>query len=155
MDVEKRYTGSYEKVVDEKESGFDWNALLYWLGSLIVSLIPLYLELIKYLNIHDEININFWSYYFIKGDILWVFATLLLFVLVDSNAKKRKKEKKWVKNTFNLGIVVFVFTEATFIIFNALNILDTKIWPLYIGVSLVIISLVISTPLKIEFIKED
>lgn len=155
MDTENRYTGSYEKVPDEKKQGFDWSALLYWLGSLIVSLIPFYLEVIKYLNIHDEINSNFWSYCFTKGDILWVFATLLLFVLVDSNAKKRKKEKKWVNNIFNLGVVVFVFTEATFIIFNILSIADTKIWPLYFGIPLVITTLVISTPLKIEFIKED
>lgn len=149
-----KYKGSYQKKLAPKKDSFDWSALIYWLLSLLISLIPMYIELIKYLNQHEKIDIDFLKYYFVKGDILWVFSTLLLFVLMDLSLKKRKKEKKWVKNTCLVGRGVFLITEITWILFNTLNISDEVVWPLYIGVPLVILSLIISTPLKIEFIKE-
>ena len=94
---------------NEKSYGFDWGTLVFWLGSLLLSLVPMYIELIKYYNLNQKIDVNFWTNYFTKGDILWVFSTLLLFVLVDSKSKRRKEEKKWVKIVFNVGIVLFYF----------------------------------------------
>ncbi len=148
------YRGTYRKEFSKNKSTFDWSALIYWLMSLLISLIPLYIEFIKYLNVHGKIDINFWASYFISGDILWVFSTLLLLVLVDSSIKKRKDEKKWVKNLFFGGVVVFIFTEVTWIVFNFLDISEAT-WSLYIGIPLITMSIVVSTPLKIEFIKED
>ena len=151
--MSNRYNGSYEMETNDKNHGFDWSTLVFWIGSLLLSLVPMYIELIKYYNVNQEIDVEFWTHYFTKGDILWVFSTLLLFVLVDSKSKRRKEEKKWVKIVFNVGIVLFAISEATFILFN--TIVEPAIWPLYIGIPIVITTLAISTPLKIEFIKED
>lgn len=149
------YRGSYKKEISDNKGVFDWNALIYWLVSLIISLIPLYIEFIKYLNTNGKVDINFWTSYFVNGDILWVFSTFLLFALVDSFNKKRKKEKIWVKNLFVFGVLVFLATEVTWIVFNFLNIDAGAVWTLYIGIPLIMTTVVVSTPLKIEFIKED
>ena len=150
------YRGSYKKEVSANEWTFDLSALIQWLITLLISFIPLYIELIKYLNTTGEIDRSFWISYFVKGDILWVFSTFLLFVLMDFSIKKRKKEKKWIKILFFAGVLVFIFTEATWIAFNILDIdEEASVWSLYIGIPLIFLSLSISTPLKIEFIKEN
>lgn len=149
------YKGTYERKTDEKNGSFDWSALIYWLVSLLVSLIPLYIEFIKYFNSQGKIDSKFWTNYFVNGDILWVFSTVLLFALVDSLIKKRRKEKKWVKNLSVFGIFFFLLVEVTWIAFYCMTISVDNVWPLYVGVPLIVISMIISTPLKIEFIKED
>lgn len=153
--MKNNYKGTYERQEINNTGSFNWKALIYWVVSLIVSLIPLYIELIRYLSIHQKIDLIFWNTCFVKGDILWVFSTLLLFVLVDSAIKKRKNEKKWVENLSLVGILVFIITEATWIGFYLSDVAQDAVWPLYIGLPLIIVSMIISTPLKIEFIKED
>lgn len=149
------YNGNYEKYEVPKKGSFNWNALIYWLISLLISLLPMYIELIKFVNEHGQLKVQFLTNYIVNGDILWVFSTLLLFVLADSHLKTRKKEKKWVKNLFLIGCLVFVFIEATWLAFYFMDIVETVKWPLWIGSIMIALSLIIATPLKIEFIKED
>ena len=92
--MSNRYNGSYEIETNDKNHGFDWSTLVFWIGSLLLSLIPMYIELIKYYNVNQEIDVEFWTHYFTKGDILWVFSTLLLFVLVDSKSKSKERRKE-------------------------------------------------------------
>ena len=149
----KKYKGTYEKQIEKKNSSHDWSALIYWLGSLAISLIPLYIDIIIYFNSQKKIDSKFWTDCFVNGDILWVFSTVLLFALFESLTKKRRKAKDWIKNLSIFGVVFFLIVEVTWIVFYFLPISIDEVWPLYVGVPLIVISMIISTPLKIEFIK--
>lgn len=148
-----KYNGTYKKTTNT--DNFDWGALISWLTSLVISFIPLYIELIKYLDQKGFVDFNFFTKAFIEGDVLWIFSTVLLFVLVDAIIKKRYNGKIWIKIFLIIGVLIFVIAEATWIAFLFIDIPDDAIWPLFFLIPISIFSIVISTPLKIEFIKED
>ena len=152
-----KYNGTYKKT----KKSFNWVAFVVWIISLIISLIPMYFELIKYINAYDELDIQFLKNCCINGDLMWAISTLLLFSLtdfVDFYCKQKKKSTN-IENKYLilllLGIVVFVIGEGTFLLLSILEIKETAMWPLYFCLPIIILSLVIATPLKIRFIKED
>lgn len=153
--MKKIYNGKVHRTEKSNKISLNLNALIYWLCSLVISLLPLYISIIKYYNTAHTIDTAFWHNVFVSGDILWVFATVLLFSLVDSVSKKRRKEKEWTKFLVLIGVVVFLLAEATWILFNNMEIAKDAIWPIYCGIILIVLIMLIATPLKIEFISED
>lgn len=156
------YTGEVEhKIVNTSPKGqFNWIALLVWLGSLIVSLVPIYLSALKYLIENNVIDLKFWFKCFTADDILWVFSTVLLFSLVNYFAKLYPgTAKKHSKSNLSLGLfvfgwIIFVFAEATWLFFKYV-LKSFSTWPIVLGVIWVIIIMLISTPLQIDFIRSE
>lgn len=154
---------SYDSNIKTKtitsEPSFDWSALIIWIVSLIISMIPIYIAMLKYLTANNQLDFNFLKQCFMEDDIIWVFATVLLFALANSISKhlnKKKKTPNWIKCVMPLGIVVFAIMETTWVVFKyVLNVPVTASWPVWLGIIFIVISLIISTPLQIDFIKED
>lgn len=135
---------------------FDWVAFLIWILSLLFSLVPIYISLIQHLiEFNGEIKGEFWFACFKEYDILWVFATVLLFCCTNqiTNALKHPQKKSIIALTV-VGVALFGIIEATWIGFK--YFLKTyQAWPLYFGAVLIVLSLVIATPLQINFIKNE
>ena len=152
--MSKPYNGKIIRKEYYSKSAINIIPFIYWIGSLIVSLLPLYISMFKYYAEHQNVDSAFWRYSFVKGDILWVFATVLLFVIIDSFSTKNLK-KNSTKVLCILGIILFLFVEATWILFNNYDIKGNGLWPVYLGIILISLVLIISTPLKINLIKEE
>lgn len=153
-DLKMNYNGEINRTQSSNKISFNWKALIYWLCSLVVSLIPLYISIVRYYGEYQTIDTAFWKNAFVNEDILWVFATVLLFALADSVSKKRTKEKQWTQIFIPIGFVVFLLTEVTWILFNNIIIKD-GLWPIYLGIILIVLTMILATPLKLEFINED
>lgn len=155
------YTGNVEHEVISAKGRFNWAALLIWICSLIISLVPIYLSAISYLVENNVIDINFLFNCFTKDDILWVFSTVLLFSLVNyyspkfcSPATKRRSRNNLSLSLSIFGVAVFVFTEATWLVFKYV-VKSFATWPIILGAIWVIIIMIISTPLQIDFIRNE
>lgn len=148
-------------VVSANKPKFDWIAFLIWIVSLVVSLVPIYLLLVQHLiESNGELKAEFWFNCFKDYDVLWVFATLLLFSCVSpiTNVRKISKSGKHPKNSITaliiVGFVVFVFIEALWLVFKYL-LQEYQAWPIYLGTGFIILSLIIATPLQINFILNE
>ena len=118
MNKDKIYNAKICKIKAKSKGKFNWESFGLWICSIVVSLLPLYILGMQYLAEHNRLDKAFWVLAFVKGDVLWVFSTVLLFSLIDSVSKKRNREKKWVKGLQCFGLVVFLFSEGTWIYFN-------------------------------------
>lgn len=154
-ELKMNYSGKINRTQSSNKISFNWKALIYWLCSLVVSLIPLYISIVRYYGKYQTIDTTFWRSVFVNEDILWVFATVLLFALADSVSKKRTKEKQWTQVFIPIGFVVFLLTEVTWILFNNIIIIKDESWPIYLGTILIVLTMVFATPLKLEFINGD
>lgn len=147
-----------EEVDTEGKKAFNWFAFFLWMISLIISLIPVYISALKYLGTGKALDIDYWFQCITKDDVLWVFATLLLFSLFNSftssMSTRRVFKKKVLYFLYMVAVFIFVLIEATWICLKYF-VETVTIWPVYLGVFLVICSLIISTPLEINFIRNE
>lgn len=156
--------GKYERasnvVVEDlskiKKNKFNWLSLGVWLISLVLSLIPIYLSFLQHLQEYGTIDDSFWFNCFVEYDILWVFATFLLFTCINpiTCMINRKARPGWVTGLTVLGGVLFIFTEATWLFFKY-RVISYATWPITLGFVLIALTVVISTPLQINFIKGE
>lgn len=143
------------------EPKFNWIALLIWISSLIISLVPIYIPLIQHLDKHNgQITSEFWFACFKEYDILWVFATVLLFSCVNhvtgmcKNIKSGKSSPNSITALTIAGLMLFAVIEAVWIAFK--YFLNTyQSWPIYCGSVLILLSIIIATPLQINFIMNE
>ena len=152
----------YGGQVQQKEVGvegnkaFNWFAFFLWIISLIISLIPVYISALKYLGSGKGLDTDYWFQCITKDDVLWVFATLLLFALFNSlislMTTKRSIKRKLLLFLYIIAALIFVLIEATWICLKYF-VETVAIWPIYLGIFLMICSLIISTPLEINFIR--
>lgn len=157
MSHQKEYNGEVVEESKTTKRKFNWIALLLWLGSLVISLIPIYIPLVQHLiETNGEIKQDFWFACFKEYDTLWVFATVLLFSCVNQGTIERKyaKAKTLIKSLAVIGLILFGFLEATWITFK--YYLQTyQAWPITLGTILIVVSLIIATPLQIDFIVNE
>lgn len=152
----------YNGQVQQKEVGvegnkaFNWVAFFLWIISFIISLIPVYISALKHLGSGKGLDTDYWFQCITKDDVLWVFATLLLFALFNS-LTSTMTAKRTGKNTLLIllhivSALIFILIETTWICLKYF-IETTTEWPIYLGAFLMICSLIISTPLEINFIQ--
>lgn len=156
--MKSQYSGQVlKKEVDvEANKAFNWFAFFLWMISLIISLIPVYISALKWLGSNKALDIDYWFQCITKDDVLWVFATLLLFALFNSftssMSTKRSFKKRLLHFLYIIAVLIFVIIEATWICLKYF-IETVAVWPVYLGIFLMCCSLIISTPLEINFIR--
>lgn len=158
--MKPQYSGQVQQKEVDKEGNkaFNWLAFFLWMISLIISLIPVYISALKYLGSGKALDVDYWFQCITKDDVLWVFATLLLFALfnsfISSMTTKRRIKKNRLHFLYIIAVLIFVLIEATWI--GLKYFVETvAVWPINLGVVLIICSLIISTPLEINFIRNE
>lgn len=150
------YNGSVEgreESTNEKKK-FNWAALGIWLSSLVISLLPVYAFLLTWLGQKEVLDWEFAFECITQYDVLWTFSTVLLFSLFNCYVSGRAKKKGIYTFLLNVGRVLFVFMEITWYVFKY-NVKSFTYWPIALGMILIVCSLIISTPLQIDFIKSE
>lgn len=152
--------GQKPKVHSENGKRFDGLSFSVWLASVIISYCPLYVSMIAYWNEHNTLDSRFWLKCFVEDDILWTAATVLLLCIVNQIVSFQKRrsgdEPKGliIPSTAVWGIVVFIFSEATWLMLESLQIPDTAIWPIVLGTIALVLTMGFAIPMQINFIKD-
>lgn len=155
--------GAYKGSVPRKRStsskvGFDWKALGLWLLSIVISLIPVYITILNQIRLGKPLGTEFWFECYGEYDVLWVFGTVLLLCCFNIFSKN-SSTKQSGKTLAVVGLVFFAFLEATWLCFKYLNFENTTPEGLArlvaLGNVLIIVAVLISTPLQVNFIKSE
>lgn len=158
MSQQKKYTGEVvsEDEVQVQNGKFNFIALICWIAALVLSLIPVYIELVPHLiKNNGVIAKEFWFACFKEYDVLWVFSTVLLFSLVNHLSKPKSQKKKGIIIALSIiGAVFFAFLEATWLLYKYL-LGDFQMWPISLGTILIVVAMIVATPLQIDFIKTE
>lgn len=157
------YSGSVkeQKKTVREIPKLNWVALIIWIGSILASLIPIYVHvLIWRLNSENE-KIALGQLIFdciTKQDMLWIFSTVLLFAIVNCAvnyfAGQHKKMAKVTGALIAVGVALFVFMEITWAVFKYFTS-EYITWVVVLSVLLMFAALVISTPLQIDSLKDE
>jgi hypothetical protein len=152
------YNGKVYTIEEDNSCKFDWLAFGIWIFSLVVSLLPIYLLLLSHLKQSGTIDVNFAFKCFVTEDTIWVFSTVLLFTLANCFVQsiRKRKTRPWAVFLMLFGTFVFIVSEITWVYFKSnMTVESVIIWPIWVSIILIVVSLVISTPLQINFIKGE
>lgn len=151
--MESTYTGTVKESNKKVNGKFNVSALILWLCTLVVSLIPIGIEMLEYLNINGKIDSMFWLQCFVEGDLLWTFSTLVLFSVMNYFSRQQVIKANIL---VLIALSVFALTEALWFFFRySVTATEGTMWPIILGTICVIFSLIIATPLQIDFIRNE
>ena len=132
---------------------FNWTALAIWLAILVISVLPMGISLLDAAVDDQAIDYNFWGKCLYNQDMMWMFATLVLFAVFNHVSGNKGK----FGTTAVIGIVVFILTELLWLYFkfnSEAEAIQYESWMIDIGIYCASASVIISTPLQINFVKE-
>ena len=170
--MKNKYTGTVRSERTKSKRPLKWISFVSWLISIVFSLAPIYLILLRHLSENEGIVLREFAFRcFVIEDTLWIFSTLLLFSIINYvikciDALSRNKTKKTKNQSFGnawhiililIGAVCFLTTEFTWLYFELTFDLNSVVlgWPIWLSVALIFISLMVSTPLQINSLKGD
>ena len=170
--MKNQYTGTVRSERTKAKQPLKWISFSSWLFSIVVSLIPIYLILLRHLGENKGIVLREFAFRcLVIEDTLWIFSTLLLFSIIDYVIKyidilNRNKAKKTKNQSFGnvghiililIGAICFFTTELTWLYFELTFDLNSAAvgWPIWFSIALIFISLMVATPLQINSLKGD
>lgn len=146
------YDGTVSTKVETETKSSNGLALLSWVCSLLISLLPIWILLLQYYSEYEKIDRIFWIRCFVSEDILWVIATVLLFSVINAGIKEKRKGKNFFGALTIVGITVFVFIESLWVFFEYIvNPKPTGLWTVWFGSISSAIAILIAAPLQLEF----
>ncbi len=137
---------------------FDWKGFGLWVLSLLLSMMPVYIAVLKHCMAGEAFTLEFIIECYGEHDVLWAFGTVLLFCCFNIFSKKQNTNK-WAKPCAFCGLFVFLFIEITWYIFkyhsseNASAVGLTAL--VIIGSIFLVASILIATLLQIYCLKVE
>lgn len=139
-----------------------WPAFASWLTSVFVSFIPLYVHILNWLANNSNNKQSIWILLLdciARQDVLWIVSTILLFAIVNcitNYLSGTRRKLKWHIAIFTLlGAVFFILLDVTWVLFKYSISLKDQHWPVSLGITLSILSLLIAAPLQINSHKSE
>ncbi len=160
--MDKNYNGKLERCeIKPYKSHFNVWGFLFWILSLFISLIPIYINMIGYYDQNGEINKMFLFLCFTEYDALWVFTTFLMFILFDAISMWIHNKLKVDRSTNKLiifAIIVTILTEATWIALRCTNFKNPLVhidWVNWLGCIEIVLTILLSAPIRIYLLKKE
>lgn len=86
------YNGQIKRKNVKRKKTIDWKSLLLWYTGIIISFLPIIVDMCVYLAKHHTFAQKYWINLCLKGDLLWILATIIVLTILDcigANAEKK------------------------------------------------------------------
>lgn len=160
MDGKKLLTdlAGLTKKTSIKLKKISWKSLFWWYLGIMISLIPGFFEAIVYLADHEELDLEFWIKLSLRGDLLWVLATIMAISFIDYIISLRAKKTNFTALKKVCLIVAGILWGVTFgiwIIFKYVYPSDFgRAIPVIITAALFAVTVLVCSPLHVEEVGE-
>lgn len=113
------YNGEIKSYRIKKKNKANWKLLLLWYTGIVVSFLPIFVDILVFLSQNDKITRKYWTEVCLKGDILWILATIIVLTVIDyisEDGRKRGIKKVCaVVATIMWGVVFAVWVVFKYI----------------------------------------
>lgn len=144
------YNGEIKRKSIKKKETIDWKSLLLWYTGIIISFLPIIVDMCVHLSNHQYFTQEYWINVCLKGDLLWILATIIVLTIIDYVGGNTKKEG-FKLICIIVGIVLWGISFAIWCIFKYVYPKDYN-GQIPITITLVIggLTLLFCSPLQIK-----
>ena len=76
------YTGTIKRRRKKKKTAINIRSIALWYAGILVSFTPVAIDVVAYLA-KDTLNRSYWVKVCLRGDILWILATIIVLTVID------------------------------------------------------------------------
>lgn len=147
------YNGKIESKTFKKKKKIDIRSFVLWYIGIVFSFLPIFFDMIVFLSDHERVTKEYWTGVCLKGDILWILATVIVLTVVDYFSDGKKK--KGYKVRFAVaGIIMWGIVFGFWIVFKYVYATDFKgDWPIAITLIVAGFTLTCCTPLQVKLME--
>lgn len=147
------YNGKIESKTVIKKKKTNVKAFILWYVGIVISFLPVFLDGLIYLSEHDRFTERYWMGVCLKGDVLWILATIIVLTVIDYFSDGGRK--RGYKLGFAIaGIVMWGIVFAVWIVFKYIYAADYEgIGPIVITLIAAGITLTCCTPLQVKLME--
>lgn len=144
------YTGQIKKHNKKKKAKINWKSLIIWYIGIILSFLPILVDMCVYLSKHDSFELEYWINVCLKGDLLWIFATILILTIIDYAANGNKTSG--FKNVCMIsGVILWGLTFGLWLLFKYVYPEDYNgLFPIIMTAIFGGVALIVCSPLQIK-----
>lgn len=151
------YNGNIKRRTIKKKSEINFGALFMWYLGIVVSFLPIIIDMCVYLAKNTKLNMQYWINTCLKGDLLWILATIIVLTIIDYLGNESEKVNKGYKSLFSkVGMVLWGVVFAMWTVFKYVFPTDyTRKWPIAVTLIFAAITLIICTPLQVKIVEVE
>ena len=145
------YKGTITKTYEDKDIKPDFMPLFVWVIGVVISLFPLFTDIIVHLSKGENLDKHFWLLMCLRGDLLCIMATMLVLTVMDifKTYNEKKGRTETVLALLAMGLCCFLFAAWTLFKYVFPDSYDGDL-PIVMVLVFAAISVIISSTLQIK-----
>lgn len=150
------YEGKVKKRIYKKRAKIkiDFKSYLFWWGGIVISFFPVFIDILVHEAHKESFDKAYWSQLCLKGDILWILATILIMTVISY--ENDEHNSNIVNNCSKVCTVLWGCACICWGIFKYEFPNDyIGNWPIIITCSLGVLVVLFCSPLQIRITNES
>lgn len=150
------YNGKIERCSIKKKKKINIKSLLLWYLGIVISFLPILIDMIVYLSKNENFTKQYWIGVCLRGDVLWILATIIILTAIDYFSNDEKKGTLKLVCAI-IGMVLWGVVFAIWSVFKYIYTVDyERNFPIIVTFVVSAITLMCCSPLqiKIEEVKD-
>lgn len=149
------YNGKIERHRREKKNIMNIRELILWYVGILISLVPVLIDVLAYLGNHDALGHDYWVTMCLRGDLLWVLATIIVVTLIDYISDTEAKRDTLRLVCAVIAALMWGLAFAMWIVFKYIYPSDySRDIPIVLTVVVAIITLLCCSPLQVKEVEK-
>lgn len=147
------YNGKIESETVRKKRNVNIKSFVLWYIGIVISFLPIFLDIMVFLSKHDRLTKKYWTGVCLKGDVLWILATVIVLTVIDYFSDGARK--KGYKLKFAIaGIIMWGIVCAIWMVFKYVYAADYEgDWPIVVTLIVAGLTLTCCTPLQVKLME--
>lgn len=144
------YNGKIKRRRIKKKKKINVKSLFLWYLGIVISFLPILIDMFVYLSENKNFTKQYWIGVCLRGDVLWILATIIILTSIDyfSNVEKKGSIKLVCAI---LGMVLWGIVFAIWSVFKYIYAVDyERNFPIIVTFVVAAITLMCCSPLQIK-----
>lgn len=144
------YNGKIERYNIRKKKKINIKSLLLWYLGIVISFLPILIDMFVYLSKSENFTKQYWIGICLRGDVLWILATIIILTSIDYFSDDEKKGTLKLVCAI-LGMVLWGVVFVIWVVFKYIYAVDyERDFPIIVTFVIAAITLMCCSPLQIK-----
>lgn len=146
------YKGVINRQRVKKKQTINLKSLFLWYVGIVISFFPIIIDMFVYLANHSCFDLEYWVRICLKGDVLWVIATIIVLTSIDYQSDEDERKKGTLQSVCAIvSLILWGVAFAVWIVFKYIYPANYDYsFPIYVTVFLTAVTLIFCSPLQVK-----